>query len=85
MAESEEELRIASSWKWKESEKIGLKLNTQKTKIMASGPIISWQVDGKAMETVTDLIFWAPKSLKMVTAAVKLKDVCSLEEKLWPT
>ena len=65
-----------------ESEKVGLKLNIQKTKIMASGPITSWQVDGKAMETVTDLIFWAPKSLQMVTAVMKLKDACSLEEKL---
>ena len=61
------------------SEKVGLKLNTQKTKIMAYGPITSWQIDG---ETVTDLIFWAPNSLQMVTAAMKLKDVCSLEEKL---
>ena len=62
-----------------ESEKVGLKLNIQKTKIMASGPITSWQIDG---ETVADFIFWAPKSLKMVTAAMKLKDACSLEEKL---
>ena len=68
-----------------ESEKVGLKLNIQKTKIMASGPITSWQMDGEAMQTVTDFIFWAPKSLQMVTAAVKLKDACSLEEKLWPT
>ena len=65
-----------------ESEKVGLKLNIQKTKIMASGPITSWQVDGKAMETVTDLIFGAPKSLQMVTAVMKLKDACFLEEKL---
>ena len=65
-----------------ESEKVGLKLNIQKTKIMASGPIISWQIDGKTMETVRDFIFWAPKSLQMVTAAMKLKDACSLEEKL---
>ena len=64
-----------------ESEKAGLKLNIQKTKIMASHPIISWQIDGETMETVTD-IFWAPKSLQMVTAAMKLKDTCSLEEKL---
>ena len=64
-----------------ESEKVGLKLNIQKTKIMASGPITSWWIDG---ETVADL-FWAPKSLQMVTAAMKLKDTCSLEEKLWPT
>ena len=65
-----------------ESEKIGLKLSIQKTKIMASGPINSWQIDAETMETVTDFIFWAPKSLQMVTAAMKLKDICSLEEKL---
>ena len=65
-----------------ESEKVGLKLNIQKTKIMASGPIASWQLDGITVETVTDLFFWAPKSLQMVTAAMKLKDTCSLEEKL---
>ena len=65
-----------------ESEKIGLKLNTQRTKIMASGPITSWQIDGKTMETVKTLFSWAPKSLQMVTAAMKLKDACSLEEKL---
>ena len=65
--------------------KLDLKLNIQKTKIMASGPITSWQTDGETMETVTDLIFWAPKSLQMVTAAMKLKDAYSLEEKLWPT
>ena len=69
----------------KESEKVGLKLNIQKTKIMASGPITSWQIDGGAVETVADFIFWAPKSQQMVTAAMKLKDTCSLEEKLWPT
>ena len=69
----------------KESKKDGLKLNIQKPKIMASGPIISWQIDGETMETVTDFIFWALKSLQMVTAAIKLKDTCSLEEKLWPT
>ena len=67
-----------------ESEKDGLKLNIQKTKIIASDPIISWQIDGETMETVR-LFFWAPKSLQMVTAAMKLKDACSLEEKLWPT
>ena len=67
------------------SEKVGLKLNIQKTKIMASGPITSWQIDGKTIQTVTDFIFWAPKSLQMVTAAMTLKDACSLEEKLWPT
>ena len=65
-----------------ESEKAGLKLNIQKTKIMAYDPITSWQVDGEAMETVTDFILGAPKSLQMVTAAMKLKDACSLEEKL---
>ena len=65
-----------------ESEKIGLKLNIQKTKIMASSPIISWQIDGKTMETVRDFIWGAPKSLQMVTAAMKLKDAFSLEEKL---
>ena len=65
-----------------ESEKIGLKLNIQKTKIMASGSITSWQIDGEAIETVTDFLFWgAPKSLQMVSAAMKLKDTCSLEEK----
>ena len=65
-----------------ESEKVGLKLNIQKTKIMASSPITSWQIDGETMGTVRDFIFWAPKSLQMVTAAMKLKDVCFLEEKL---
>ena len=69
-----------------ESENVGLKLNIQETKIMASGPITSWEIDGKTVETVSDF-FWlgAPKSLQMVTAAMKLKDSCSLEEKLWPT
>ena len=65
-----------------ESEKVGVKLNIQRMKITASGPITSWQIDGEIMETVTDFIFWAPKSLQMVTAAMKLKDACSLEEKL---
>ena len=65
-----------------ESEKVGLKLNIQKTKIMASGPITSWQIDEETMETVTDFIFLGSKSLQMVTAAMKLKDACSLEEKL---
>ena len=65
-----------------ESEKAGLKLNIQKTKIMASNPITSWQIDGETMETVTDFIFLAPKSLQMVTADMKLKDTCSLEENL---
>ena len=68
-----------------ESEKVGLKHNFQKTKIIASSPITSWQIDGETVETVTDFISWAPKSLQMVTAAMKLKDACSLEEKLWPT
>ena len=68
-----------------ESEKAGLKLNIQKTKIMAPEPITSWQIDGETVETVADFVFWAPKSLQRVTAAMKLKDACSLEEKLWPT
>ena len=68
-----------------ESENIGLKLNIQKTKIMASGPIMSWEIDGETVETVSDLIFLAPKSLQMVTAAMKLKDAYSLEGKLRPT
>ena len=68
-----------------ESEKVGLKLNIQKTKIMASGPITSWEIDGETMKTVTDFIFLGPKSLQIVTAAMKLKDTCSLEEKLWQT
>ena len=68
-----------------ESEKIGLKLNIQKTKIMASGPISSWQIDGETVETVAVLFFWAPKSLQMVTAAMNLKDAYSLKGKLWPT
>ena len=66
----------------KENEKVCLKLNIQKTKIMASGPITSWQIDEEIVETVKDLFFWAPKSLQMVTAAMKLKDICSLEGKL---
>ena len=68
-----------------ESEKVGLKLNIQKTKTMASGPISSWQIDGETVKTVADFILGAPKSLQMVTAAMKLKDTYSLEEKLWPT
>ena len=68
-----------------ESEKVGLKLNIQKMKIMASGPIASWEIDGETVETVADFNFWAPKSLQFVTAAMKLKDICSLEEKLWKT
>ena len=82
MAESEEELKILLMKVKEESEKVGLKLNIQKTKITASGPITSWQIDGETMETVADFIWGAPKSLQMVTAAMKLKDVCSLEEKL---
>ena len=68
-----------------ESEKVGLKVNIQKTKIMTSGPITSWQIDGETVETVSDFIFGAPKSLKMVTEAMKLKDACFLGEKLWST
>ena len=82
MAESEEELKSFLMKLKEKSEKIGLKLNIQKTKIMASSPITSWQIDGETMETVSDFIFWAPKSLQMVTAAMKLKDACSLEGKL---
>ena len=85
MAESEEELKIPLMKVKVESEKAGLKLNIQKTKIMASGPITSWEIDGETVETVSDFIFWAPKSLQMVIAAMKLKDAYSLEEKLWPT
>ena len=80
MAESEEELKSLLMKVKEESEKIGLKLNIQKIKIMASGPITSWQIDGETMETVTDFISLAPKSLLMVTSAMKLKDDCSLEE-----
>ena len=68
-----------------ESEKVGLKLNIQKTKIIVSGPTTTWEIDGETVETVSDFIFWAPKSLQMVNAAMKLKDAYSLEEKLWPT
>ena len=82
MAEIEEELKRLLMKVKGESEKVGLKLNIQKTKIMASGPITSWQVDGETMETVKTLFFGAPKSLQMVIAAMKLKDACSLEEKL---
>ena len=85
MAESQEELKSLLMKVNRESEKTGLKLNIQKTKIMAPGPITSWQTAGDTMETVTDFIFWAPKSLQMVTTAMKLKDSCSLEEKLGPT
>ena len=82
MAESEEELKSLLMKVKEDSEKVGLKLNVQKIKIMAYGPITSWQIDEETMETVRDLFSWAPKSLKMVTAARKLKDACSLEEKL---
>ena len=82
MGESKEELKSLLMKVKEESEKAGLKLNIQKTKIMASGPINSLQKDGETMETVTDFIFWVPKSLQMVTVAMKLKDTCSLEEKL---
>ena len=85
MAESEEELKSLLMKVKVESEKIGLKLNIQKTKIMASGPITSWQIDGETGETVATLFFWAPKSLQMVILAMKLKDAFSLEGKLWPT
>ena len=83
VAESEEELKSPLMKVKEESEKVGLKLNIQKTKIMASGPITSWEIDGKTVETVSDFILGAPKSLQMVTAAMKLKDVYSLEGKLW--
>ena len=85
MAESEEELKNLLMNVKEESENVGLKLNIQKTKIMASGPLTSWQIDGETMETAADFFFLAPKSLQMVTAAMKLKDTYSLEEKLWPT
>ena len=82
MAESEVELKSLLMKVQEENEKVGLKLNIQKTKIMASGPMTSWEIDGETVETVSDFTFWAPKSLQMVTAAMKLKDACSLEEKL---
>ena len=82
MAESEEELKSLLMKVKEESEKVGLKLKIQKTKIMASGPITSWQIDGETMETVRDFLGGAPKSLQMVIAVMKLKDICSLEEKL---
>ena len=85
MAERKEELKSLLMTVKEESEKAGLKLNIQKTKIMTSGPITSWEIDGKTMETVRDFILGAPKSLQMVIVAMKLKDTCSLEEKLWPT
>ena len=82
MAESEEELKSLLMKVKEESEKVGLKLNIQETKIMASGPITSWEIDGETVVTVSDFIFGAPKSLQMVTAAMKLKDTYSLEENL---
>ena len=85
VAESEEELKCLLMKVKEASEKVGLKLNIQKTKIMASGSIASWQIDGETMEKVTEFILGAPKSLQMVTAAMKLKNACSLEEELWPT
>ena len=85
MAESEEELKSLSMKVKEESEQAGLKFNIRKTKTMASSPITSWQIDGETMETVTDYFLGLQKSLQMVTAAMKLKDTCSLEKKLWPT
>ena len=85
MAECEEELKSLLMKLKVESEKVGVKLNIQKTKIMASGPITSREIDGETLETVSDFIYGAPKSLQMVTAAMKLKEAYSLEEKLWPT
>ena len=83
MAESEEELKSLLMKVKEESEQVGLKLNIQKMKIMASGPITSWEIDGKQWKQCQTLFFWAPKSLQVVTAAMKLKDSCSLEGKLW--
>ena len=85
MAKAEEELKNLLMKVKEENANAGLKLNIQNSKIMASSPITSWQIDGERVETVRDLSFWAPKSLQMVTAAMKLKDARSLEEKLWPT
>ena len=85
MAESKEELKSLLMKVKEEWKKNGLKFSIQKTKIMASGTIISWEIDGETMETVSDFVLEAPKSLQMVTAAMKLKDAYSLEEKLWPT
>ena len=85
MAESEEELKSLLMKVKEKGEKVGLKLNIQKTKIMASGSISSWEIDGETVETVVRLFCWAPKTLQMVTAAMKLKDAYSLEGKLWPT
>ena len=85
MAESEEELKSLLMKVKEESEKVGLKLNIQKTKIMASGPITSWQIDGKTMEILANFVYWSPKSLQIMTAVMNLKDICSLEEMVWPT
>ena len=85
MAESKEQLKSLLMKVKEESEKVGLKLNIQKTKVIASGPISSWQIDGETVETVSDFFFGAPKSLQMVIAAMKLKVAYSLEGKLWPT
>ena len=85
MAESEEELKSLLMTVKEESEKVGLKLNIQKAEIMASGPITSWQIDGETMETVRNFIFLSSKIIEIVTAAMKLKDTCFLEEKLWQT
>ena len=85
MAESEEELKSLLMKVKEKSGKAGLKLNIQKTKIMASSSVTSWQIDGGKVETVTNFISWTPKSLQTVTAAMKLKDACSLEEELWKT
>ena len=85
MAEREEELKSLLMKVKEDSEKVGLKLNIQKTKIMASGPITSWEIDGEMTETITDFILLGSKIMAMVTAAMKLKDAYSLEEKLWPT
>ena len=86
MAESKEKLKSLLMKVKEESEKFGLKLNIQKTKIIfASGPITSWEIDGETVDRVSDFIFWAPKSLQMVSAAMKLKDAYSLEGGLWPT
>ena len=82
MAESEEELKSLLVKVKRESEKVGLKLNIQRIKVMSSSPITSWQIVGETMETLTELIFWAPKSLQIVTAVMKVKDACSFEEKL---
>ena len=85
MAESEDKLKSLLMKVKEEREKVGLKLNIQKTKIMASSPISSWEIDGETVETVSDFIFGTPKSLQMVTAAMKLKNAYSWEGKLWPT